>query len=186
MLDRIVTPGRRGGASFTTPIPVLPENDWFKILCKVGDQYGRAVQPHIAERKALGHRRYEPFLYPSAFTRLDGLSVTIRKPISEDDIVGRGFFQSTSLARQAGRRRRMLSRPNCGIALRALSPRREIHRDRRDGGAGGAATANMIDLEKIRRGKLYDFAAGLPLILWFGYGAVAAAPGSGGGLRAPG
>lgn len=34
----------------------------------------------------------------------------------------------------------------------------------------------MIDLEALRRGKLYDFAAGLPLILWFGYGAVKLRP----------
>jgi protein-S-isoprenylcysteine O-methyltransferase Ste14 len=34
----------------------------------------------------------------------------------------------------------------------------------------------MIDLEEIRRGKLYDFATGLPLILWFGYGAVKLRP----------
>lgn len=30
----------------------------------------------------------------------------------------------------------------------------------------------IIDLEKLRRGKLYDLIAGLPLILWFGYGVV--------------
>jgi protein-S-isoprenylcysteine O-methyltransferase Ste14 len=34
----------------------------------------------------------------------------------------------------------------------------------------------MIDVEALRRGKLYDFAAGLPLILWFGYGAVKLRP----------
>ena len=34
----------------------------------------------------------------------------------------------------------------------------------------------MIDFEKIRRGKLYDFIAGLPLIVWFGYGAVKLRP----------
>ncbi len=95
MLDRIVSPG---GAVvlFHDAHPVLPENEWFKTLCKVGDKYGRAVQRHNGERKALGHRRYEPFLYQSAFTMLDGLNVTVRKPISEDEIVGRGFSQSTS------------------------------------------------------------------------------------------
>jgi protein-S-isoprenylcysteine O-methyltransferase Ste14 len=30
----------------------------------------------------------------------------------------------------------------------------------------------VIDLENLRRGKLYDLVAGLPLILWFGYGVV--------------
>ena len=89
-------------AFFHDAHPVLPENAWFKTLCKVGDKYGRAAQKHIGERKALGHRRYEPFLYQSAFTRLDGLSVTIRKPISADEIVGRAFSQSTSSPEKLG------------------------------------------------------------------------------------
>lgn len=95
MLDKIVAAGG-AVALFHDTHPVLPENEWFKLLCKVGDRYGRAAQPHIAERKALGHRRYEPFLYQSAFTELDGLTVTIKKPISEDEIVGRAFSQSTT------------------------------------------------------------------------------------------
>ena len=103
MLDCIILPG---GAVvlFHDAHPVLPENDWFKTLCKVGDRYGRAAQPHIGERKALGHRRYEPFLYQSAFTKLDGLSVTIRQPISEDEIVGRAFSQSTTSPEKLGDR----------------------------------------------------------------------------------
>ena len=103
MLDRIIAPGG-AVALLHDAHPVLPENDWFKILCKVGDRYGRAAQPHIAERKALGHRRYEPFLYQSAFTKLDGLSVTIRKPITEDEIVGRAFSQSTTSPEKLGDR----------------------------------------------------------------------------------
>ena len=95
MLDKIVAAGG-AVALFHDTHPVLPENEWFKLLCKVGDRYGRAAQPHIAERKALGHRRYEPFLYQSAFTDLDGLTVTIKKSISEDEIVGRAFSQSTT------------------------------------------------------------------------------------------
>jgi protein-S-isoprenylcysteine O-methyltransferase Ste14 len=34
----------------------------------------------------------------------------------------------------------------------------------------------MIDVEALRRGRLYDFVAGLPLILWFGYSAVKLRP----------
>ena len=103
MLDRVIAP-KGAVALFHDAHPVLPENEWFKILCKVGDRYGRAAQPHIAERKALGHRRYEPFLYQSAFTRLDGLSVTIRKEITEDEIVGRAFSQSTTSPGKLGDR----------------------------------------------------------------------------------
>ena len=103
MLDRIIMPG---GAVvfFHDAHPVLPENEWFKIVCKVGDRFGRAAQPHIAERKALGHRRYETSLYQSAFTDLDGLSVTIRQPITEDEIVGRAFSQSTTSPDKLGAR----------------------------------------------------------------------------------
>lgn len=103
MLDRIIEPGG-AVALFHDAHPVLPENDWFKCLCKVGDRYGRAAQPHIAERKALGHRRYEPFLFQSAFTELDGLTVTVRKAISEDEIVGRAFSQSTTSPEKLGGR----------------------------------------------------------------------------------
>ncbi len=34
----------------------------------------------------------------------------------------------------------------------------------------------MIDWDRIRRGKLYDLIAGLPLIFWFGYGVVTLRP----------
>ncbi len=103
MLNQIVGPGG-AVALFHDAHPVLPENEWFKLLCKVGDRYGRSAQPHIAERKALGHRRYEPFLYQSAFTELDGLTVTIRKTITEDEIVGRAFSQSTTSPEKLGAR----------------------------------------------------------------------------------
>ena len=77
MLDRIVTPDG-GVALFHDTHPPVEENGWFKILRDVQDKFGRAAAPHVMERKG-GHRRYEPFLFASAFTELDGLSVTIRK-----------------------------------------------------------------------------------------------------------
>ena len=120
MLDRIVASGG-AVAFFHDAHPVLPENEWFKIVCKVGDRYGRAAQPHIAERKALGHRRYEPSLYQSAFTQLDGLSVTLRHPISEDEIVGRAFSQSTTAPGKLGARADAFE-AELRERLRALSP----------------------------------------------------------------
>ena len=120
MLDQIVAPGG-AVALFHDAHPVLPENEWFKTLCKVGDRFGRAVQPHIAERKALGHRRYEPFLYQSAFTKLDGLSVTIRTTITEDEIVGRAFSQSTTAPEKLGERADAFE-AELRERLRALSP----------------------------------------------------------------
>jgi ubiquinone/menaquinone biosynthesis C-methylase UbiE len=120
MLNRIITPD---GAVvfFHDAHPVLPENAWFKVLCKVGDKFGRARQRHAGERKALGHRRYEPFLYRSAFTELDGLSVTIRQPISEDGIVGRAFSQSTTSPALLGAETDAFE-AELRKSLRALSP----------------------------------------------------------------
>ena len=124
MLDRIIAPGG-AVALFHDAHPVLPENEWFKVLCKVGDRYGRAAQPHIAERKALGHRRYEPFLYQSVFTTLEGLSVTVRKSISEDEIVGRAFSQSTTSPEKLGDRTDAFE-AELRERLRALSPKGEF------------------------------------------------------------
>ena len=120
MLDHIIGAGG-AVAFFHDAHPVLAENEWFKTLCKVGDKYGRAAQPHIGERKALGHRRYEPFLYKSAFTELDGLSVTVRRPISEDEIVGRAFSQSTCSPEKLGARADMFE-AELRERLRVLSP----------------------------------------------------------------
>src|ERR1700735_4868282 len=85
MLERIIVPDG-GVALFHDAHPPVAENAWFKVLGRVSDRYGRAQAAHIKERGTGGHRRYEPFLYASAFTRLDGLSVTIRQTITLDQM----------------------------------------------------------------------------------------------------
>jgi ubiquinone/menaquinone biosynthesis C-methylase UbiE len=99
MLDKIIMPGG-GVALFHDAHPPVEENAWFRTLCAVQDKFGRRAAPHIAERPKTkqegSHRRYEPFLFASAFTQLDGLSVTIRQPLTADDIVGRAFSMSIS------------------------------------------------------------------------------------------
>jgi ubiquinone/menaquinone biosynthesis C-methylase UbiE len=102
MLDRIVTPDG-AIALFHDAHPPVPENDWFKTMHDVADRYGRKDAPHVKERKG-GHRRYEPFLFASAFTVLDGLSVTSRQPVTADDIVGRAFSASTCTPEKLGER----------------------------------------------------------------------------------
>lgn len=94
MLDRIVAPG---GAVvfFHDAHPDTPENRWFRVMREVGDRYSKSDTAHVAERRANAHRRYEPFLFASAFTMLDGLSVTFRQELTADDIVGRAFSMST-------------------------------------------------------------------------------------------
>jgi SAM-dependent methyltransferase len=120
MLDRIVAPGG-AVALFHDGHPVLDENRWFKTLRAVGDRYGRAQEAHIAERRMLGHRRYEPFLYASAFTELEGLSVTLRQSLTVDDIVGRAFSMSTCSPEKLGDRAEAFE-ADLRAALADLSP----------------------------------------------------------------
>ena len=91
MLDRIVAPGG-AVALFHDAHPPVEENGWFKTLCDVTARH----RPKGTERSG-GHRRYEPFLFASAFTQLDGLSVTIRQSLTADDILGRAFSMSASV-----------------------------------------------------------------------------------------
>jgi ubiquinone/menaquinone biosynthesis C-methylase UbiE len=113
-LDRIVT--RDGGvALFHDAHPPVVENDWFKLLCDVQARYRR--QP----RGTGGHRRYEPFLFASAFTQLDGLSVTIRQPLSAEEIVGRAFSMSACSQQQLGATQEPFAAELLS-ALRDLSP----------------------------------------------------------------
>ena len=67
-----------------------------------------------------------------------GFSVTIRKPISVDEIVGRAFSQSTILAGKAGRRARDAFEAELARQTARAFAGRRIHRNRRDGGVGGA------------------------------------------------
>jgi ubiquinone/menaquinone biosynthesis C-methylase UbiE len=124
MLDKIVAPGG-GVALFHDAHPPVEENGWFRTLCAVQDRFGRRAAPHIAERPAIkqkgGHRRYEPFLFASAFTQLDGLSVTIRQSLTADDIVGRAFSMSVSSREALGPRAEDFA-ATLNQALRELSP----------------------------------------------------------------
>lgn len=102
LLDRIIAPGG-GVALLHDAHPPLPENDWYKAMVRISGKYGRIAnmtgRGAAGARTDVGHRRYETALYASAFTVLDGLSVTTRTPLSENHIVGRAF--STSLCSRA-------------------------------------------------------------------------------------
>ncbi|MEO8300951.1 MAG: methyltransferase domain-containing protein, partial [Rhizomicrobium sp.] len=119
MLDKIVTPDG-GVALFHDAHPPVAENGWFKTLCEVQERYrqDKKVQDKTAARTG-GHRRYEPFLFASAFTQLDGLSVTIRQPLGIEDIVGRAFSMSHSALPGAQREEFAGA---LAAALRELSP----------------------------------------------------------------
>jgi ubiquinone/menaquinone biosynthesis C-methylase UbiE len=119
MLDKIVVPGG-GVALFHDAHPPVAENRWFKTLCDVARKFGRDEKEHVKERDG-GHRRYEPFLFASAFTQLDWLSVTIRQALSVDDIIGRAFSMSTCSPDRLGARQEVFA-DALRAALRDLSP----------------------------------------------------------------
>jgi SAM-dependent methyltransferase len=103
MLDRIVAPDG-GIAFFHDAHPDVPENRWFRVLRETADRYTRDAV-HAGERRTGAHRRYEPYLFASAFTRLDGLSVTSRSEITMDDLVGRAYSMSSCSPERLGERR---------------------------------------------------------------------------------
>ena len=109
VLDKIVAQGG-GVALFHDAHPPVEENGWFKILCDVQARYR-------GKRRNGGHKRYEPFLFASAFQEIDTLSVTIRQPLTVDDIIGRAFSMSASSLSAREEFARTLS-----AALRELSP----------------------------------------------------------------
>lgn len=120
MLDRIVTPDG-GVALFHDTHPPVDENGWFKAMVRVADKFGRADAAHVRERGAGGHRRYEPYLFASAFTQLDGLSVTVRQDLSADEILGRAFSTSVCAQDRLGDRKEAFA-ADLSAALRELSP----------------------------------------------------------------
>jgi ubiquinone/menaquinone biosynthesis C-methylase UbiE len=103
MLDRIIAPGG-AVAFFHDAHPDVPENRWFRILREVSDRYSKDAAMHVTERKMGAHRRYEPYLFESAFTLLDGLTVTSRAEITLDEIVGRAYSMSTCAPARLGDR----------------------------------------------------------------------------------
>jgi len=115
-LDTIVTPDG-GVALFHDAHPPVAENGWFKILCDLQERYR---QDKVKGRSG-GHRRYEPFLFASAFTQLDGLSVTVRQPLTAPDIVGRALSMSQCAPQSLGSRREEFVAA-LEAALREFSP----------------------------------------------------------------
>lgn len=119
MLEKIVT--KDGGvALFHDAHPPVVENNWFKVMRDVQDKFGRSEEPNIRERRG-GHSRYEPFLYQSQFTQLDGLSVTIRRRLTTEDLIGRAFSMSTC-SREKLRDRSEAFAATLAMALQELSP----------------------------------------------------------------
>jgi ubiquinone/menaquinone biosynthesis C-methylase UbiE len=117
-LDEIVSPDG-GVALFHDAHPPVEENGWFKAMVRVADKFGRADAPHVRQRG--GHRRYEPYLFASAFTQLDGLSITIRQSLSAEEILGRAFSTSVCAPDKLAERKQAFA-AELSAALRELSP----------------------------------------------------------------
>jgi ubiquinone/menaquinone biosynthesis C-methylase UbiE len=113
LLDKIVTPDG-GVALFHDAHPPVEENGWFKLLCDVQARYRR-------DRRSGGHKRYEPFLFASAFREIDSLSVTIRQGLTVEEIVGRAFSMSASSPQTLGTAREAFVQA-LSAALREFSP----------------------------------------------------------------
>jgi hypothetical protein len=93
------------GGSYDLTHPDTPENRWFKTLRDVSDRHTKDNPAHVKDRRVGAHRRYEPYLFASAFTQLDGLTVTSRKEITLDEIVGRAYSMSTCAPDRLGDRK---------------------------------------------------------------------------------
>jgi ubiquinone/menaquinone biosynthesis C-methylase UbiE len=101
MLDRIVAPD--GGVGFFHDAhPDVAENRWFRVLRETADRYTTDAA-HAGARRTGAHRRYEPYLFASAFTQLDGMSVTSRAEITMDDLVGRAYSMSSCAPDRLGK-----------------------------------------------------------------------------------
>jgi ubiquinone/menaquinone biosynthesis C-methylase UbiE len=103
LLQQIIVPGG-AIALFHDSHPDTVENRWTKVLREVGDRYGRATESHVAERQAADYRNHASVLLASAFNRLDGLSVTVQRTLSIEDIIGRAFSMSTCSREKLGER----------------------------------------------------------------------------------
>jgi len=103
VLDRVVTEDG-GVAFFHDAHPDVTENRWFRVLRETADRYTQDAV-HTGERRTGAHRRYEPYLFASAFSQLDGLSVTCRSAITMDDLVGRAYSMSSCAPEKLGERR---------------------------------------------------------------------------------
>jgi hypothetical protein len=103
LLDRIILPGG-AIALFHDSHPKSIENHWTTVVEALSDRYGRSTESHVAERHSSGYRTHASLLLASAFSVLDGISVTLQKPLSVDQIVGRAFSMSTCSREKLGTR----------------------------------------------------------------------------------
>jgi ubiquinone/menaquinone biosynthesis C-methylase UbiE len=110
-LEQVVTDGV---ALFHDAHPPVAENGWFEILCDIQKKYRPSARHG-------GHRRYEPFLFASAFRQIDGLSVTIRQTLSLNDILGRAFSMPASSPQTLGASKEEFTK-RLSAALQEWSP----------------------------------------------------------------
>jgi trans-aconitate methyltransferase len=104
----IVTDGAL--ALFHDQHPRTAENRWHSVLREFANTYGRAASPHVQERGQPDYRSHESVLLDSAFSRLEGASVFVRRELAVDDIIGRAFSLSALSPEKLGVRAAELER----------------------------------------------------------------------------
>jgi SAM-dependent methyltransferase len=119
-LDKVVTPDG-ALAFFDDNHPPTAENAWRVAMRDLGDKYGRQQSPHLAAARSAGFRTHHSLLLDSPFARLEGVSEIVRREITTDDIVGRGYSTSTSSPEKLGERAEEFE-TELRAAMAALSP----------------------------------------------------------------
>lgn len=84
--------------------PATVENLWRDALRELAEKYGRADAPHVRATKASSYRTHESVLLDSSFSRLERISVIVRRELYADQIVGLGFSLSALSPERLGAR----------------------------------------------------------------------------------
>ena len=100
-LDGIVAPGG-AIALFSDEHPKTAENHWFDVLHDVANRYGREKEPFLLARNSPDYRSHESLLLASRFSVLEAISVFVRKPITMDEVLGRGLSISSCSPEKLG------------------------------------------------------------------------------------
>lgn len=102
-LDRLVVPGG-AVALFADDHPKTAENNWLDTLREVGERYGAQNAEHrIAARKS-DYRSSVSHLFDSAFSRIQRVSVFVKREITADEVVGRALSLSMLSPEKLGER----------------------------------------------------------------------------------
>jgi SAM-dependent methyltransferase len=108
-------------AFFDDDHPPTRENAWWRALRKIAEDYGRNLSPHLVAAHSPDFRTHHALLLDSAFSRLEGTSMFVKRELSADEVVGLAFSLSTSSRARLGARAEVFE-ADLRACLRDLSP----------------------------------------------------------------